>query len=215
MNDYREFENILQSSQDEQIRKKVVIIEYASIVLTILCLLSSGFLAFFDDSMTAMAVSGDSLLDILVHLIVLWRYYKPLNFNPKKMDKYASILLSILFFISSICIEYESIRNLITHTKPIPSLIFIAISIGQSITFSLLSIYKFYLAQNFTQSGALISSGIDSLVTGISNFSMALSMGIFVMNRRIWYLDSSFGIGIGLVIFIYGVYLLISVVTKD
>lgn len=215
MHDYQEFENILKSSQDEQIRKRVVIIEYLSIVLTLICLLSSGYLAYFDNSMTALAVSSDSLLDILVHLIVLWRYYKPLYMSSKKLDIYANLSLAVLFLISSICIEYESIKNLITHTKPIPSLLFIAISTGQSITFSLLSIYKFYLAQNFSESGILISSGIDSFVTGISNFSMALSMGLFVMNKKIWYLDSSFGIIIGLIIFIYGFYLLISVVLKN
>lgn len=215
MNDYQEFENILKTTQDEQIRKKVVIIEYLSIVLTILCLLSSGFLAYFDDSMAALAVSGDSLLDILVHLTVLWRYYKPINLSSKKMDIHSSLLLAILFLISSLMIEYESIKNLITHTKPIPSLIFIAISIGQSIIFSFLSMYKFYLAQNFTHSDTLISSGIDSFVTGVSNFSMALSMGLFVVNQKIWYLDSTFGIIIGFIIFLYGLYLLICVTMKN
>lgn len=215
MQDYQEFENILKSSQEEQIRKRIVIIEYLSIVLTLVCILSSVYLAYFDNSMTALAVSIDSLLDILVHLVVLWRYCRPLYMSSKKIDTYANLSLAILFLVSSICIEFESIKNLLTHTKPIPSLLFIAISAGQSIIFSLLSIYKFYLAQHFTESSILISSGIDSFVTGISNFSMALSMGLFVMNKKIWFLDSSFGIIIGLIIFIYGLFLLFSVAKKN
>ncbi|CAF0767447.1 unnamed protein product [Brachionus calyciflorus] len=216
INEYEEFENFLKFSRDEQIRKKVVIIEYVSIFFTIVCFLTSAYLAYEDYSMTALAVSSDSLLDILVHLTVLWRYFNPSNLNVIKMDAYASIVLSILFFMSSLCIEFESIRNLVYGQKPVPSLEFITISIIQSIIFSLLSIYKFCLAQDFSQNKSLISSGIDSLITGLSNFSMALSMGIFVMNKNIWYLDSSFGIIIGFLVFIYGLHLCVtSLTTKN
>ena len=100
---FDEFETILKKRKEETIRQKIIIIEYISIFLTIISCLISGYLAYEDYSMAALAVSVDSLLDILVHITVIWRYC---NLESNRRDFFASILLSILFYISSFCIEF-------------------------------------------------------------------------------------------------------------
>lgn len=205
---FKEFETFLLRIKEESTRKKIIFVEYVSIVLTVLSFFLSAYLAYEDYSMTAMAIAADSLLDILVHLTVIWRYIVPIEIDSKKRDFYSSLLLAILFLTSSFCIGFESAQNLVLQKLPVASLTFILIGVVQSILFCLLSIYKFYLANRISQNASVISSGIDSFITGLSSFSMALSMTIFVMDKKIWYLDSVFGIFIGCMVFIYGFHLI-------
>ena len=203
-----EFGSFTQKIAKETTRKQIIWIEYLSILLTIVCCILSALLAIDENSVIALAVSIDSLLDIVTYVIVLWRFQKPYEENVNK-EKVSLILLSVLFFISSFWIEIECLKNFLNEKKPEPSFLFIMISCSQSLTFSIISIVKFYLAKKFMYDPILISDGINSLVTSISSFSMALSMGIYLFNCNIWYFDSIFGILIGFLVFMYGCRLLI------
>lgn len=48
-------------------------------------------------------------------------------------------------------------------------------------------------------------AGFNSLVGGVMGFSILLSAEVFKHNARVWYLDGSIGVLIGLTIFAYGV----------
>lgn len=49
------------------------------------------------------------------------------------------------------------------------------------------------------------SAGFNSLVGGVMGFSILLSAEVFKHNAKVWYLDGSIGVLIGLTIFAYGV----------
>lgn len=199
-----DFDSFLKKIKEETVRKRILIVETVSIFLTITACIVSGLLALKDFSTVALAVSIDSLLDILAYFIVMWRYLRPNELDSTKRDQRAQILLSFIFFLSAFCIEFESIKNLVSDYKPLPSHNYIFISIAQSLTFSTLSIFKFVLCQQIRFNSSLFASGINSLVASLSSFSMALSMTFFVYNPSIWWLDSVFGLVIGLLVFIYG-----------
>lgn len=160
-------------------------------------------------SVAALAVAIDSFLDIIAHAIVLWRYYFPQSFNSHKRDIHASILLALIFFVSSLLIEVESIRNLILRLKPMPSYFLIVVCLLQSLAFNALAIYTFILSHRIKKNSTLISSGINSLVSGLSNLSLAVSMCLLILYPKIWYFDSIFGLISGMVVFIYACQLIV------
>lgn len=154
-------------------------------------------------TVTALAVSIDSFLDIIAHSIVLWRYNRPQSLNSRSRDIRASILLALLFFVSSLLIEFESIRNLILRLKPTPTFFLVATCLFQSVAFNALSVYTFILAQRIKKNSTLISSGVNSLMSGLSNLSLGVSMGLLMLYPRVWYFDSIFGLICGIMVFIY------------
>lgn len=160
-------------------------------------------------TVTALAVSVDSFLDIIAHAIVLWRYHRPQSLNSRSRDIRASILLALIFFFSSLLIEFESIRNLVLRLKPMPTLFLVVVCIIQSIAFNALSVYSFVLAQKIKKNSTLISSGVNSLMSGLSNLSMAISMCLLILYPRVWYFDSIFGLICGIMVFVYACQLLV------
>jgi divalent metal cation (Fe/Co/Zn/Cd) transporter len=207
----QEFKNFLQTIQEQSSRTKIIFIEVFSICMTILCAAMTAYLAYVDYSMIALAISLDSLIDILAGFVVIWRYLNPNEICSSKRDSKASLLLSILFIITSICIEFESIKNLVNKERPIASGLFILSSVLESVLFSLIAMAKFFLAQNLSVNKALISSGINSLIASLSYFSMAISMSVFVLYPNMWYFDSIFGFWIGIMVFVYGIQLFVKI----
>ena len=214
--DFIQLEHFLKSVEEESIRHKVLIVEYLSIILNVISFFITGGLAIDDNSITALAVAIDSLLDILATVAVIWRFKRAesdLN-DSKKRNKTALVFISILFFISAFLIEVESVKTLLFKERPIVSLNFIVLSLIQSAVFSFVSIYKFSLAQKliYTSNATLISDGINSLITSLCSLSMAISMSLFMIDKNIWYFDGLFGFVIGICILFYGCHLLFSII---
>jgi hypothetical protein len=161
-NEIQEFNRFLNNIEENSIRSKIIYIELLSILFTIICCIISGILAYDEKSQSALAISIDSFIDILFYVIVIWRYFEQIDCN-RKLDRLVLIWLSILFLVSSLLIEFESVSSILVLKKPIASKSFIIISIIQSIVFSLFSILKFYFAKNFINNQVLISSGNDKI----------------------------------------------------
>ncbi len=230
--DFLEFNQFVRNIEEEAVNRKIVIVEYISIFLTLACFVLTAILAYDDKSvtgntfiyltsksslytywiflkLTALAISIDSFLDILAYVVCIWRYHQTNDSKrSKNKDKIASIILALLFLASSIWVEIESVKSFLEEEKPLKSFVFIGIAIFQSILFSILSIIKFLLAQKLVNNVVIISDGVNSIIASLSNLSMAISMIFFIANNNIWYLDSIFGFIIGILVFIYGTQLL-------
>lgn len=212
----REFillDEFIKNQEEEKLRHKVILIEYLSISLNIACALVTSVLAYSDKSIIALAIAIDTLLDVVAAVVVIWRFRRAEQLESLKRNNMALISMSLLFFLSSLLIEFQSVKNLILKDKPLVSLNFIVLSLTQSVVFSLLSVCKFALAQKLviTNNSTLVSDGINSLLTSLSSLSMAISMSLYFIDERIWYFDSIFGFLIGICIFFYGCHLFISV----
>ena len=211
MNEKIDFDCFLSQIKEESIRKKIILIELFSVLFTLISCSLSGYFWIMSGSITALAISADSFLDILAYLTIIWRYFKPRDINSIHRDRIAQLFFSIIFLVTAICIEFESVKNLFLKIKPKPDIFFILISILQSLIFSIISIIKFLLCQRLKINSCLYSSGVNSLMAAFGLFSIALSMSVFIYEPNIWYLDSVFGFSMGIVIFIYATSIFIAV----
>lgn len=213
-NDFIEIDQFMQNIQEESVHRKIIYVEYLSIFLTISCFILTTFLAYDDNSMTAMAIAVDTFLDVLAYIICIWRYQKSSQSKNSKenvqyKDQVASITLALIFIFSAFWVEVLSVKSYLAAERPVRSYIFITVAIFQSLVFSILAIIKFLLAQKLSNSAVIVSDGINSLICSLSNLSMAISM-ITYITLDIWYFDSIFGFLVGVLVFIYGTQLLMS-----
>ncbi len=199
-----------QPSQADLVARKIVMIEYASIGAVTACLVMSIILAFEDRSASALALAVDSLLDILSYTVLLWRFSGS-DKNSYGKEKQTLIALGCLFVASGLIVEFESIGDYMHVVKPRPSKGFIFINLVQGFMFVALGVYKLRLSQETPLGSSLLSDGVNSIISALDCFSMSASMTIYISNRNVWYLDSMFGIIMGLFIIAYGCYLFFQV----
>ena len=141
----------------------------------------------------------------MIFLIILWRYCGKSDVDWMiKKERYALTALGVLFFISAAIVEYESIQNIALVIKPKPSNGFIIINMIQGVLFLYIGIYKFKLSKKVKTSSSLVSDSVNSVISSFDCFSMSFSMTLFVLYPTVWYMDSVFGIIMGIFIFTYG-----------
>nr|XP_051705578.1 transmembrane protein 163 isoform X1 [Oryctolagus cuniculus] len=133
--------------------------------------------------------------------------------KPSIQEMKACVILGVIFLLSSICIVVKAIHDLSTKLLPEVDDFLFSVSILSGILCSILAVLKFMLGKVLT-SRALITDGFNSLVGGVMGFSILLSAEVFKHNAKVWYLDGSIGVLIGLTIFAYGVKLLIDMVPR-
>ncbi|GLD64818.1 transmembrane protein 163-like protein [Lates japonicus] len=88
-----------------------------------------------------------------------------------------------------------------------------SVSIVSGLVCIILAVIKFMLGKVLT-SRALITDGFNSLVGGIMGFSILISAEVFKHEPKVWYLDGTIGVLIGLIILAYGVKLLLDMVPR-
>ncbi|CDQ71524.1 unnamed protein product [Oncorhynchus mykiss] len=132
-----------------------------------------------------------------------------------------SLALSLFFYLSLPSLSFPlhhlslSIPPLLCHL--LLSLyqddFLFSVSIVSGVMCIILSVFKFMLGRVLT-SRALITDGFNSLVGGVMGFSILISAEVFKHDPKVWYLDGSIGVLIGLIILAYGVKLLVDMVPR-
>ncbi len=196
----------IEIDRETKFRRKIVHIEFASIVLVVICLIVSATLAYQERSASALALAVDSSLDIISYIIILWRYNGK-NGDSHNKENLTLFLLAFLVFTSSCLVEYDAIYNLVNAIQPRPSQDFILINLLQCVMFLALGIYKIRLSREAKLGKSLFSDGINSIISSLDCLSMSLSMTVFISFPYVWYLDAIFGVVMGLLILLYGLYL--------
>jgi hypothetical protein len=109
--DFIQLNEYFKHIEEDRLRFKIILIEYLSIVLNIICFIITGVLAYYDHSVCALAVAVDTAIDIFSTFAVIWRFRKPESEikDPKKRDLIALIILVIFLFISAFLIQVESV----------------------------------------------------------------------------------------------------------
>ncbi|XP_059560604.1 transmembrane protein 163 isoform X2 [Myotis daubentonii] len=164
-------------------------------------------------SASAFGFAFDAVLDVLSSAIVLWRYSNAAAVHSAHREYLACVILGVIFLLSSLCIVIKAIHDLSIKLLPEVDDFLFSVSILSGILCSTLAVLKFMLGKVLT-SRALITDGFNSLVGGVMGFSILLSAEVFKHNSAVWYLDGSTGVLIGLIIFAYGVKLLIDMVPR-
>ncbi|KAM7105521.1 transmembrane protein 163 isoform 2-T2 [Molossus nigricans] len=203
----------LKPHEAQNYRKKALWVSWFSIIVTLALAVAAFTVSVMRYSASAFGFAFDAILDVLSSAIVLWRYSNAAAVHSAHREYLACVILGVIFLLSSLCIVVKAIHDLSTKLLPEVDDFLFSVSILSGILCSILAVLKFMLGKVLT-SRALITDGFNSLVGGVMGFSILLSAEVFKHNSAVWYLDGSTGVLIGLIIFAYGVKLLIDMVPR-
>ncbi|XP_055494594.1 transmembrane protein 163a [Leucoraja erinacea] len=217
--DMVENRGLLESSQKlkpheaQSYRKKALWVSWTSIVVTLSLAVAAFTVSIMRHSASSFAFAFDAVLDVISSAIVLWRYSNAAAVHSAYRENIACIVLGVIFLVSTICIIGKAIHDLATKLLPEVDDFLFSVSIISGILCSILAVVKFMLGRVLT-SKALITDGFNSLVGGIMGFSILISAEVFDHYAAVWYLDGTIGILIGVIIFAYGIKLLVDTIPR-
>uniref|UniRef100_UPI0037E9B669 transmembrane protein 163a-like n=1 Tax=Semicossyphus pulcher TaxID=241346 RepID=UPI0037E9B669 len=203
----------LKPHEAQSYRKKALWVSWVSIAVTIVLAIVAFTVSIMRHSASAFGFAFDATLDVLSSVIVLWRYSKAAAVHSAHREYIACVILGVVFILSSICIVGKAIHDLATKLLPEVDGFLFSVSIISGVVCLILSIIKFMLGRVLT-SRALITDAFNSLVGAIMGFSILISAEVFKHKPNVWYLDGTTGVLIGLIIFAYGVKLLVDMVPR-
>uniref|UniRef100_A0A673M1J1 Transmembrane protein 163-like n=1 Tax=Sinocyclocheilus rhinocerous TaxID=307959 RepID=A0A673M1J1_9TELE len=186
----------LKPQEAQSYRKKALWVSWVSIVVTMI-----------------LAIAFDATLDVLSSIIVLWRYSNVAAIHSAHREYIACVILGVVFILSAITILVKAIHDLATKLQPEVDDFLYSVSVISGIVCAILSVCKFMLGKVLT-SRALITDGFNSLVGAVMGFSILISAEVFKHEPKVWYLDGTIGVLIGLIILAYGVKLLKDMVPR-
>uniref|UniRef100_A0A8C6SDS4 Transmembrane protein 163b n=1 Tax=Neogobius melanostomus TaxID=47308 RepID=A0A8C6SDS4_9GOBI len=193
------FAGLLESSmrlkphEAQSYRKKALWVSWVSILITIILAIAAFTVSIMRHSASAFGFAFDAILDVLSSVIVLWRYSNAAAVHSAHREYIACCVLGVIFILSSLCIMGKAIHDLATKLLPEVDDFLFSVSIVSGLVCIILAIIKFMLGKVLT-SKVLITDGR-------SIFHLA---EVFKHEPKVWYLDGTIGVIIGLVILAYG-----------
>ncbi|XP_071370075.1 transmembrane protein 163a [Centroberyx affinis] len=203
----------LKPHEAQSYRKKALWVSWVSIVVTIVLAIAAFTVSIMRHSASAFGFAFDATLDVLSSIIVLWRYSNAAAVHSAHREYIACVILGVVFILSSLCILGKAIHDLATKLLPEVDDFLFSVSIVSGLVCIILAVIKFMLGKVLT-SRALITDGFNSLVGGVMGFSILISAEVFKHEPKVWYLDGTIGVLIGLIILAYGVKLLLDMVPR-
>ncbi|XP_026157286.1 transmembrane protein 163-like [Mastacembelus armatus] len=203
----------LKPHEAQSYRKKALWVSWVSIVITIILAITAFTVSIMRHSTSAFGFAFDATLDVLSSIIVLWRYSNAAAVHSAHREYIACVILGVVFILSSLCILGKAIHGLATRLLPEVDDFLFSVSVVSGLVCFILAVIKFMLGKVLT-SRALITDGFNSLIGGIMGFSILISAEVFKHEPKVWYLDGTIGVLIGLIIFAYGVKLLIDMIPR-
>ncbi|KAM9418014.1 transmembrane protein 163a-like isoform 1-T2 [Salvelinus alpinus] len=203
----------LKPDEAQRYRKKALWVSWVSIFVTLILAVAAFTVSFMGHSASAFGFAFDAALDVLSSIIVVWRYSNASAIHSAHREYIACVILGVVFILSSLCILGKAIHDLATKLMPEVDDFLFSVSIVSGVMCVILAVVKFMLGRVLTSS-ALITDGFNSLVGGVMGFSILISATVFKHDPKVWYLDGSIGVLIGLIILAYGVKLLVDMVPR-
>uniref|UniRef100_A0A3Q3WDH3 Uncharacterized protein n=1 Tax=Mola mola TaxID=94237 RepID=A0A3Q3WDH3_MOLML len=203
----------LKPHEAQSYRMKALWVSWVSIAVTIILAIAAFTVSIMRNSASAFGFAFDATLDVLSSVIVLWRYSNAAAVHSAHREYIACIILGVIFILSSICILGKAIHDLATKLLPEVDGFLFSVSIISGLLCIILAVIKFMLGKVLT-SRALITDGFNSLLGGVMGFSILVSAEVFKHEPKVWYLDGTTGILIGLIILAYGIKLLLDMVPR-
>src|SRR5215469_1254288 len=126
-----------------------------------------------------LAFGGDSAIELLSAVVVLWRFRT--NVAQDNVERKAAQLAGILLFALAACVVATSVTVLLGYSEPKPTLLGIVIMVAAAIGMPLLAKEKRQLS-TLTDSGALRADAAESALCGY--LSLIALVGLVV--NAIW-----------------------------
>ena len=158
--------------------KKGLWLEYFTVAYNVLEAILSLTFGSLGNSIALVGFGLDSIVESLSGLVLIWRLQQHRHLNPEaeeKIERQATKLVAISFWVLGIYVLFESLKKLITQDVSPPSTVGILIAIASLIIMPLLAWQKHQTGQAI-DSKALIADSKETLVC--SWLSLALLIGL-------------------------------------
>ncbi len=166
------------NDKTDGLHSKALKLSYFTVLYNIIeCIVSiiSGFIA---GSTALIGFGSDSLVESISGTIMIWRFRKH-GFISKdeedELEKKATFIVGISFFIFGIYILYESLRKLIILEKPEPSIFGIIIAIASIIVMPILFYLKYKTGKSIG-SKSLIADSKQTLACLFMSVSLLIGL---------------------------------------
>jgi divalent metal cation (Fe/Co/Zn/Cd) transporter len=162
------------------LRSKALKLSYFTVGYNILECIVSIIAGLIAGSTALLGFGSDSLVESLSGTIMIWRFRKYGILSKKEEDeieKKATFLVGITFFIFGAYILYESIRKLLAADKPEPSVIGIMIAIASLIVMPIL-FYEKYKTGKSLGSKSLVADSKQTFVCLFMSVSLLIGLGL-------------------------------------
>ncbi|KAF6733341.1 Transmembrane protein 163 [Oryzias melastigma] len=221
----------LKPHEAQSFRKKALWVSWASIVATIVLAVAAFTVSIMRHSASAFGFAFDATLDVLSSVIVLWRYSNAAAVHSAHREYIACVVLGVVFILSSLCILGKAIHDLATKLLPEVDDFLFSVSIVSGLVCVILAVIKFMLGKVLTSRALVTDGGSSARLFGGKNsaplfcfFESLQDLTLWwagswaspsssaprcsSMSPKVWYLDGTIGVLMGLIILAYGVKLL-------
>lgn len=164
----------------DKLYKKGLYLEYFTVVYNLVEALVSILFGAMANSIALIGFGLDSIVESLSGMVLVWRLSKHEKISKEeeeKIEKKAMKFVAITFFILGAYVLFESIRKLLYHELPEPSLPGIVIAIVSLIVMPLLMVQK-YKTGKAINSKALIADSKETLVCAFLSVALLLGLGM-------------------------------------
>ena len=159
---------------------KALRLSYFTVVYNIVECIVSIIAGLFAGSTALIGFGSDSLVESLSGSIMIWRFRKHgfISIDEEdKIEKKATFLVGITFFIFGVYVLYESIRKLLVADKPEPSIIGIMIALVSIIVMPIL-FYSKYKTGKSLGSKSLVADSKQTLACLFMSVSLLIGLGL-------------------------------------
>ncbi len=159
-------------------RVQVITIAWMSVEAAV-----SLFAAWRARSPALLAFGGDSAVELMSAVVVLWRF----RAHPEQehAERRAARIAGVLLFALAVCVVTASITALLGYSEPKPTLLGIAILVAAAVCMPLLAREKRWLS-NVTGSAALRADATESALCGYLSLIALVGLVVNAVWRVAW-----------------------------
>jgi divalent metal cation (Fe/Co/Zn/Cd) transporter len=185
-----------------KLKNKALNLSYFTVGYNIIEFIISFIAGILAGSSALIGYGSDSLVESLSGIIMIWRFHKKDTLSEqteKNIEKKATHLIGITFFIFGGYVLYESLKKIIIQEKPDPSPLGILIAIASIIVMPNLFYMKYQTGKQLN-SKSLLADSKQTLACLFMSISLLIGLGLNYL-YGFWQADPL--VGLIIVIFLF------------
>lgn len=189
-------------SRIKLLKQRALLLSYLTVGYNIIEFILSIIAGILAGSSALLGFGADSLVESLSGIIMIWRFQKHDSLSEEaeeKIEKKATYLVGITFFIFGGYVLYESLKKLIIQEKPDPSLFGILIAIASIISMPILFYIKYKTGREL-DSKSLIADSKQTLACIFMSISLLIGLALNYL-FGLWQADPLVGLLITIFLF--------------
>lgn len=192
----------MNKSRMKLLKQRALFLSYLTVGYNIIEFILSIIAGILAGSSALLGFGADSLVESLSGIIMIWRFQKHESLSEEaeeRIEKKATYLVGITFFIFGGFVLYESLKKLIIQEKPDPSLFGILIATASIISMPILFYLKYQTGKEL-DSKSLIADSKQTLACIFMSISLLIGLALNYL-FGIWQADPIVGLLITIFLF--------------